>query len=507
MDGCVDSKRRCPLWLFVAAVTLFFAVTVVFAEFWGTPLNGWYSVAVTGCQYLAVAVCSAGVIAVLSGWRVLFAVVFPLFYMFCGVMCYYRITTGTHLTGISIELAMINGADMWATMISTGVVVVAVLCLFAGAVCAYIRVVYVKTTRVWQCGCVVAGLIVVLVPTVFVHRLEAPVGARLPFSIFYAVRDFLAEREAVAEVRTTYDGVDVLCDSVAPPDVVFVLGESLRADHLPMNGYARNTMPCLSGEANLVSFGRLYSEYTFTDRSVPHILTEAVDGEEDGAYTNQSFITLFGRAGYKTAWFANQELTRSYAYFAHEADTLVYCNAARTVYDYGEWLDRDMLGPFGRWLGGDSVPRLAVLHAIGSHWWYRSHYTRAHAVYSPEVTHKDVGGLSREAMINSYDNTVIATDEFLHGLIDGLRGRNAVLIYVSDHGEALGEDGVFLHAGDVDALHRPAMMVWYSDIYRQHFADNVRMLREMAGDSLGTTDVFGLTVRLGRLNVPQGKRL
>lgn len=121
-----------------------------------------------------------------------------------------------------------------------------------------------------------------------------------------------------------------------------MLGESLRADHLPMNGYSRNTMPRISADSMLINFGDYYTDFTNTNYAVPALMVS----DADRRLEDQSFITLFKKAGYNTAWFANQNLTRFYAYFANEADTLIYCNDGKSIMHYAPLLDSDMLPAF-----------------------------------------------------------------------------------------------------------------------------------------------------------------
>ena len=138
---------------------------------------------------------------------------------------------------------------------------------------------------------------------------------------------------------TTPESVCLKC----PPDVVVVIGESLRSDHVPMNGYHRNTMPRLSRDSTLISFAHVFSEPWCTHTSVPRIMTRADSANPDIAYKEQSFITLFKRAGYHTVWLSNQDSNSTYAYFMHEADSLVMGNPAKSMYNFDKWLDVELV--------------------------------------------------------------------------------------------------------------------------------------------------------------------
>jgi len=102
-----------------------------------------------------------------------------------------------------------------------------------------------------------------------------------------------------------------------------------------------------------------------------------------------------------------------------------------------------------------------VLGTMGSHREYFSRYPEDHAVYKP-----DMGG-SLEAIGNAYDNTVLYLDKFIDALATKLNDKNAIVIYVSDHGESLGENGVFLHGAPFNNAPKEQtnvpMIVWMSD--------------------------------------------
>ncbi|RQP12895.1 MAG: phosphoethanolamine transferase, partial [Chryseobacterium sp.] len=75
---------------------------------------------------------------------------------------------------------------------------------------------------------------------------------------------------------------------------------------------------------------------------------------------------------------------------------------------------------------------------------------------------------------------VLYTDGFIDQVISSLTKKNAIVIYLSDHGEALGEDGNWLHAGTGNGIKNPAALVWYSDLYGKKYPERVRALRQNA---------------------------
>ena len=493
--------KKMPLFAFWVAVSLLYCLTVIVIEFHSVPVSNLHSFVLAVVKWLVSAVCASGVLMVLCSSRILFAVGFPLLAVFSSVMCYYTLTIGISLTAASIEVALVNDAAMWMTVISPILIAVIALSAVVSATIAFYRWTRVRASRRTSLTALVLGLAVMFLPGYFFPRINASVSARLPFSIYYAFNDYFNNRRAIEENRDTYTNTPV-APAPTPPDVFIILGESLRADHLPQNGYTRNTMPLLSRDTALISFPEVYSEATFTSASVPVLMTKADPADAAAPYNDQSFVTLFKNAGYSTAWFANQSISQSYAYFAHECDSLIYCNGAKSDYSYDKWLDADLLPMISQWSGKAAGPKLAVVHTIGSHWWYKSHYTDRQARFRPDISNKEIAASTAEQIINSYDNTIIATDEFLAGLFDSLRGRNAVVLFISDHGEGLGENGIYLHASDNEATHYPACFIWYTPEYARLFPDKVAAARRGKDQRHTTEAIFHTALDLGALETP-----
>lgn len=470
--------RDISLFHFWLIISLFYCVTIVGIEFNSVPISNFYSMVSTFMQWLTVSVCTSGLLLLLSLSRIFFAITFPILFIFSSVICYYNLTVGITLTAVSIEIALVNDSTMWMSVVSPLLICVIIISGIISFLAVYFRWKYIKVSQSeFWIGLVSAFLLSSL--HVIIPRINGPVTERLPYSIYYAFDKYFGNRAAVRENRQTYVNTECIL-STTPPDVILVLGESLRSDHIPQNGYKRNTMPRLSRDSSVISFPNVYSSYTHTYVSVPHIMTKADPINTDAAYSEQSFITLFKKAGYTTAWFANQDLSDSYSYFAHECDSLYYCNAAKSTYSFNKWLDADLLPLIRNWINDKNLsymPKLAVIHSIGSHWWYKSHYTDRQTVFLPDADNKEMASLTQEQIINSYDNTIIATDDFLADLFTLIKDRNVIVLYISDHGEALGEDGFYLHGGDCKPLHHPACLVWSSSLYAETFSNIIKALK------------------------------
>jgi len=159
----------------------------------------------------------------------------------------------------------------------------------------------------------------------------------------------------------------------------------------------------------------------------------------------------------------------------NECDTIIYAHPEKSVYNFNYWLDVDLLPFVEKAL--DAYPKnLLILHAIGSHWYYNYHYPKEFEIFTPVTSSRIITQNTIEEIINSYDNSILYTDYFLDILIEMLKDNNAVLIYISDHGEILGEDNLWLHAANHEVAKYPACLIWMSEKYIHENQDKLTAL-------------------------------
>lgn len=472
-SGSAIKKVLVPL-LFVFIITVAYALIFTLSEFSDSPYSNFHDFMVLAFQWVAIAVGTFGLLYLLSINKYIFAITFPLLIAFSTVLAYYRYTVNATLTPMTIELALINDLRTNMQVVSWQLVSLVLLSLVVSVAIVWLRWKKISFTR--PCIHLIVALGIIFMTNSFIPQLKRPLTQRMPYSIYYNFKLYFEIRDVAAEHRETFTS-----ESVANSDslvVVFVIGESLRNDHLQINGYERETTPYLMEEDNLVSLTDIYGAECFTHTSVPQIMTRADSANPQRAYDEQSFVTIFKDAGFRTTWIANQESVATYAYFMNECDTLIYVNGDKSVYTFDKWLDEDILPHLENELKDDNPTQLHILHSIGSHWWYNSHYTDEFERYTPVIKSRVVSSNTQEEMINSYDNTILYTDFFIKETIDLIRDKKSILIFLSDHGESLGEDGYYLHGADRSELHHPAAFVWYSDKYSQSFPDMIENLKD-----------------------------
>ena len=479
-------KENIRLFVFIALLTLFFGVAFITSEFYGMPNDGLKDTLVMLSYWVYIEIGVFGLLLVLSLNRWVFAVSFPLLMLSCGAMTYYRYAAHVELTPSMIDLLLVNDLRTDIDAMSWVLVVVIIACiLLSFLVVRYrFRHIRVKTWYVW----LPIGLLMVYVVNNCLGMRSGEVQMRMPFSFYYNVKDYLELHQTAQTVRPDFQG-EVVCESDTLT-VVFIQGESLRADHLQLNGYSRPTTPRLSAEENIVSLPNVTSYFTLTHLSMPHILTRADYQHQQRAYEERSFISLLKKVGYNTYWLANQETGPTTIYFMKECQHQTYAHPGSTIEKYDAWLDGDLLPLLDDALSKPSARQFILLHTIGSHWFYNAHFDKQSEKFQPLAKSRVIASNDTQYLCNSYDNTIVYSDWFWHQVIERLRQRNAILIYLSDHGESLGDDGDYLHGKDKKEQRSVACFVWYSDEYAQRYPEKINALKANRERSLKTDFLF-----------------
>lgn len=262
--------------------------------------------------------------------------------------------------------------------------------------------------------------------------------------------------------------------------VILVVGETARADRFSINGYSRETTPLLAGQG-VVSFSNFHACGTSTAISLPCMFLR--DGEAGGNGRighEENLIDVLLHAGVHVLWRDNNSDSKGVAVRANYQD---FKTPARNPLCNPECRDEGMLAELQDFIdsksGGDI---LIVLHQMGSHgpaYWRR--YPPEFEKYKPACRDSDLSRCTREEINNAYDNTILYTDHFLNEAIKLLKRNDdrfeTALFYVSDHGESLGENGLYLHGipktiAPQAQLHVPALM-WLGKNFRPAKADEL----------------------------------
>ncbi|WP_431301000.1 phosphoethanolamine transferase [Tabrizicola sp. BL-A-41-H6] len=311
------------------------------------------------------------------------------------------------------------------------------------------------------------------------------------------VRMLMKSRDIVLQpTGTDAKAGPYLAAATKPVLLVIVAGETGRAASWSLGGYGRETNPELA-KRDIAYFSDVSSCGTATATSLPCMfspLTRAEYSYEAGL-SHENLLDVMARAGFKVEWWDNNTGNKGIAArlpsrFMTAVDGAEFCTP--------ECIDAVFLKRLQDTAATITQNTVIVLHQIGSHgpsYWLR--YPADREVFKPTCQTPEVMECSAEEIVNAYDNTIAYTDWFLAQVIDMLDGQDRVIpamFYVSDHGESLGENGIYLHGtpyfmAPTEQTHVP-MVLWMAERYQAALGLPQDCLKERQAKPASHDNVF-----------------
>ena len=295
-----------------------------------------------------------------------------------------------------------------------------------------------------------------------------------------------------------------ITNTAKPTLFILVVGETARADKFTLNGYNRPTTPLIA-QQSVINFPAFYSCGTETAVSVPCMFSNL--GREKysdkKAKSQEGLLDVVQRAGYKVLWRDNNSGCKG--------------TCARTLYEDmsnlkepelcndKECFDNILLHQLNEKIAPLEGNKLIVLHQKGSHGpdYYKRVPESAYA-FTPVCKVNKLQDCSQEELVNAFDNTIHYTDGFLNNTINWLKSQsanyNTAMIYLSDHGESLGEKGLYLHGmpyvfAPQEQKHVP-FFFWFSPEFEATFQIKRDCLTEKSTKEFSHDNLFHTTLGL-----------
>ncbi len=376
--------------------------------------------------------------------------VFKLFWMVSAILnsiaIYYMWTYQTVLDRTMMGNVFNTRFEEYSELITISLFL---LVLIVGVVPAWlvlrVRIVRVDRLKLVSNACIALVLSIVFLylnsPSwLWIDKYASLLGGKiLPWSyIINSGRYYTSTNRSIDEQELLPDG-----QFTDDKKVVFVLviGETARADNFSLYDYLKETNPKLNETSNLIALNNTKSCTTYTTGSLACILSPGKD------YLNFEVLpTYLTRHGAEVIWRTNNwgEPPISVSSYVEAKALRPECNGE------GCHLDEVLLTNLNQVIEASEKKKvLIVLHTKGSHGpSYYKRYTKEFERFEPVCRDEEISKCSREELINAYDNTILYTDHFLASLIEQLKQLTDVptaMMYISDHGESLGEHGLYLH--------------------------------------------------------------
>lgn len=276
--------------------------------------------------------------------------------------------------------------------------------------------------------------------------------------------------------------------------IIMVVGETARADRFSLNGYKRLTNPELSKHP-VVSFTNVTSCGTSTGVSVPCMFSSLgrENYDKEKALAQENALDVLAKNGIEVLWRDNNSDSKGVATRVKYED---FKTPTLNPNCKGECRDVGMLSGLDEYIAKNkNKDMMIVLHQMGNHGpeYYRR-YPKEFERFKPACQTGELRDCTQEEVDNAYDNAILYTDYFLSEVINFLKKYDdqfeVAMLYVSDHGESLGEQGIYLHAAPYmfapkEQTHVPAI-AWTG----KNFDYTLEDIKPFKDEALSHDDLF-----------------
>ncbi|MFG5132111.1 phosphoethanolamine--lipid A transferase [Campylobacter lari] len=256
--------------------------------------------------------------------------------------------------------------------------------------------------------------------------------------------------------------------------MILVIGETARANNYSLGTYTKNdTNFYTKNEPNLVYFSAVSSCGTATAKSLPCMFSRHKRATFDNSLYEENALDVLQRVGVKSVWFGN-----------NSGGCKGNCDRISNKLITKDY-DESLLEFVEQELKDTNSSKIIVVHLQGSHGpAYYKRYPDKFKKFTPTCDTNKLQKCTQEELTNTYDNTLLYTDFIIKTLIDMLKQspiKDTSLLYISDHGESLGENGIYLHGmpyliAPKEQKHVP-MIFWSKD---ENLSKNLQEKKNLA---------------------------
>ena len=305
-----------------------------------------------------------------------------------------------------------------------------------------------------------------------------------------------SEEKFFAEMDKQLESEKILADKSDIPNVVFVLGESTDRNHMQLYNYRLPTTPRLTARferGEIFRFNDTIACANNTSSAMAKIFTFSEKYEyKDDWYLKANLFDILNRAGYYTIWLSNQSPIGVFGnfdkYFSVRCNEKFFIESEDKLARQRQ-VDGVLLPVLDEYLNHSQEKNFWLIHLYGTHASYSERYPSDFEKFS--ATDIDKPYEHWRKVTAEYDNAVLYNDFIVDEIIRRFEDKNAVLIYISDHGDEVFEGRDFFghsyeELGNVHAIEIPAL-VWASKEFRERYPEKISAI-EAAVDRPYRTD-------------------
>jgi glucan phosphoethanolaminetransferase (alkaline phosphatase superfamily) len=321
--------------------------------------------------------------------------------------------------------------------------------------------------------------------------------------------------EEIGAAKAVYDNFDrqpvqLLKNESSIPYVVFILGESTSRHHMQVYGYSLPTIPNLAARkerGELLAFQDVISPHAGT-MAVCKTLFSFYNNDQPGEwYDYQNLFDILRAAGYHTVWLSNQESSGFYGsigrVYAGRCDVGRFTMMSSHTIDLSERYDEELLPLLDQAMAGMEQRNFLMLHLMGAHEDFKRRYPAEYKVYQPEA--EPVPTAEGRQLQAEYDNAILYNDHIVDEIIRRFEQENAIVIYISDHGEEVHDvRAICGHGDETSSWQREIpMLVWTSARFRAAYPELQARLAGSVDRPYMTDDMIHTLLDLMQISTPE----
>ena len=358
----------------------------------------------------------------------------------------------------------------------------------------------------------VAGLALFFIPLPF------PLGQNTPNQLYLSGRFVWETHQEIETMETMIDRISVTKTPTEDnaPVVVLVIGESFNKHHSSLYGYALPTQPRLTEERDsgrLIVYSHAVTPTNGTAYAMRYLFSQKGCGEMTDSTDCVLMPAVFRKAHYQVAYFDNQytrasggSLDYSCGYFLNPEYINDHCFDYRNdqTMDY----DADFVEHYRT--AFRLQPRsLNIIHLMGQHFDAASRYPESFDKFHATDIHRTDLDEGKRSQVAQYDNATLYNDYTLACIFDIFRNTDAVIVYLSDHGEQIYDDAEHIYGrmfgsqqseATLKNVYQVPLMIWCSDTYRAKHPDDFERLSEARDREVCAADIPYLLYDLAGIN-------
>ncbi|HWV16894.1 MAG TPA: phosphoethanolamine--lipid A transferase [Cellvibrio sp.] len=331
-----------------------------------------------------------------------------------------------------------------------------------------------------------------------------------PLNVIYAGISYIGSNKNPVEILPIENDAAVKSWAKAqgkPTLFILVVGETARSDHFSINGYTRETTPLLA-QQDIINFPQVTSCGTETAVSVPCMFSVLGHNNysDRKAKSQQGLLDVVHHAGIPVLWRDNNSNCKG-ACDRVDYEDMRQLQVPELCNDR-ECFDAVLLHNLDEKVNASRGSKMIVLHQKGSHGPdYFNRYPPSMERFSPLCKSNQLQHCTTQEVVNAFDNTIAYTDYFLNSTIEWLKTKsreyNTSLVYLSDHGESLGENHLYLHGMPYTIAPKTQKQVpflfWFSEDFKRANKIDGNCLKKRQNQNFSHDNLFHTV--LGLLNI------